>query len=173
MGPLLALGWVFFTFLLDIDDPRLEQTGVDFQWKGRPATALVYGFFGNHKLKTVFLVWRGQRVGTEYIWHDNGQLMAQRSYSQGIPDGVWKLWHEDGSAKSLKTYKMGLVDGTSWAWHGNGQISDFNLYVNGQEVTHKSWISDGTPYYNYVYQDGRKVGMKGGEFCKRLEVLKK
>jgi antitoxin component YwqK of YwqJK toxin-antitoxin module len=80
------------------------------------------------------------------------------------------MWYQDGSAKSLKTYVNGQIDGESWAWHGNGQLSDFNLFKLGEEISHKSWVFDGTPFYNYVYQNGEKVGMKGGEYCKRSEV---
>ena len=83
------------------------------------------------------------------------------------------MWYEDGSVKSLRTYIDGVIDGEMWTWHPNGNLADFNLYDHGKEITHKSWVFDGTPFYNYVYQDGKKVGMLGGEFCRPLAKIRK
>ncbi len=170
---MLAVTGALAGLLTPAYDPRLKLVGYGYQLDGQPATAMVYELYGNFKPKTFFLLWQGKYVGKEWIWYDNGQLQVERSYADGLPDGVWKMWFADGKPKSLKTYARGQIDGEVWGWHANGQVSDYNFYVNGQEITHKSWIADGTPYYNYVYQDGHKVGTKGGEFCKRLEVIKK
>ena len=179
LGKILLLGAVLLTCAglairkIDADDPSLKLVGYDLEYRNEPATGIVYSLFLNWHPKQLYFLWQGKRVGKEFIWYDNGNLMAVYSYGDGLPDGDWKMWHEDGSVKSLKRYDKGVIDGESWGWHANGQISDYNLYSKGEEITHKSWVFDGKPYYNYVYQNGKKIGLIGGEFCKRLEILKK
>lgn len=171
----VGAGIVLSSLLVHADDPRLRLVSYDYEWKDRPANAIVYSLYDNHRPKEFFVLWQGKKLGTEYIWYDNGQLMAERPHSKGLPHGAWKMWYEDGSAKSLKTYELGAIVGDAWSWHPNGQVGTFNRYAGGseREETHKAWIPDGTVYYNYVYQNGHKVGVKGGEFCKRLEIIKK
>ncbi len=169
----LLLGLGGSRFFIAEQDPELIFVGPGYRYKNHPATGIVYELYGNHRIKHLFFLWQGALLGTEYAWYDTGALMAVRSYKDGLPHGVWKMWYEDGSAKSWKPYLDGEVEGEVWGWHPNGQVSDFNFYQAGRELTHKSWVSDGTPYYNYVYQDGKKLGLKGGDFCKRLEVIKK
>jgi antitoxin component YwqK of YwqJK toxin-antitoxin module len=168
-------GAVLASFLVHVDDPRLKLVTYDYEWEGRPANAIVYSFYTNHRPKEFFILWQGKKRGTEYIWYDNGQLMTERPHAEGLPHGDWKMWYENGAAKSLKTYELGRIVGEAWSWHPNGQIGTYNRYAGTgeREDTHKAWIPDGTVYYNYVYQNGHKVGVKGGEFCKRLEIIKK
>lgn len=105
-------------------------------------------------------------MGVERQWYVEGGLWSEDEYKNGLPDGEWRMWYPDGRVKHLAHYVRGERHGKSYGWHPNGQLSDFNLHVHGQEISHKAWISDGTPFYNYVYQDGIKVGIKGGDFCK-------
>lgn len=160
-------------FVVDRSNPSFVPVGYEYHYKGSPFSGIAYSLFPSHQPQHVLMIWKGKRVGVELVWYDNGALMASRPYKNGLPHGPWKQWYENGKVKSLKNYVNGVVDGETWAWHSNGQIAEFNLYDQDTEIAHKSWISDGIPFYNYVYQDGEKVGMKGGEFCKRLEVIKK
>lgn len=177
IAALIVLGTVavLSSKVVHADDPRLRLVSYDYEWEGRPANAIVYSLYGNHRFKEFFVLWQGKKLGTEYIWYDNGQLMAERPHVNGLPHGAWKMWYEDGAPKSIKTYDQGAVIGEAWSWHPNGQVATFNRYAGKgeREETHKAWIFDGTVFYNYVYQNGHKVGVKGGEFCKRLEIIKK
>ncbi len=157
-------------FLLN-ETHRLEQTGYGYSQKGKPFSGILLDTYENGRPKHFQMLWQGKFFATEYIWYPDGQRMAERPHKDGLPHGDWKMWYPDGSVKSLRHYKEGQITGEMWGWHSNGQVSDFNLYENGQEISHKSWIADGTPYYNYVYYQGKKVGMKGGEFCKPLQKI--
>lgn len=155
-------------------DPSLALHGNEVYRDGSPFSGVVYRFHTTGYPARIYLVWQGKRWGTERIWYDNGNLMLERPHRDGIPDGYWRQWYRDGKVKSLKQYKAGRVVGEVWGWHANGQVSDYNRYdQDGQELSHKSWIADGTPYYNYVYQNGRKVGLTGGRFCKRLNKIQR
>ncbi|WP_141732758.1 toxin-antitoxin system YwqK family antitoxin [Oligoflexus tunisiensis] len=169
-----ALGALCFSpLVVDRSHPAFVPVGYEYHYKGRPFSGIAYSLFPSYQPQHALMVWQGKRIGVELVWYDNGALMASRPYQDGLPHGPWKQWYADGKVKSLKNYIHGVVDGETWAWHANGRLAEFNLYEKEQELAHKSWVADGVPFYNYVYQAGEKVGMKGGEFCKRLEVIKK
>lgn len=153
-------------------NPRLKPFGYQRHFEGKPFTGVSYSLHTNGKLRRIMMFWQGRKVATERIWYDNGQLMVERPYREGKAHGSWKQWYDNGAVKSFKNYRHGVIDGEVWAWHANGQLSDFNLYDNGREIAHKSWIADGKPFYNYVYQDGHKIGIKGGDYCKRLDKIR-
>jgi len=167
---LLGIACKFFT--VKEFDSRLVTSGEDTTFVGHPFTGIAYSLYRDYRPQHVQFFFRGKQIGTEYLWYPDGTIMAERPYKSGKPHGRWKMWYEDGSVRSLRTYVDGVIDGEMWGWHANGQVSDFNVYDHGKEITHKSWISDGTPFYNYVYQDSKRVGMFGGDYCKRLGNLK-
>ena len=55
-------------------------------------------------------------------WHENGQLMRDWQYKDGIANGVSKEWHENGQLRVETTYKDGKKDGVSKMWFENGQL---------------------------------------------------
>lgn len=166
--PIISSGAPWF---LHNEAHLLEQTGYGYNYQAKPFTGVLLDTYENWRPKHLQILWKGKFFATEYLWYPDGQQMAVRPHKNGLPEGPWKMWYPDGAVKSLRHYKDGQITGEMWGWHPNGQVSDFNLYENGQEISHKSWIADGTPYYNYVYYQGKKVGMKGGEFCKPLQKI--
>jgi antitoxin component YwqK of YwqJK toxin-antitoxin module len=169
----VTIGLLHDGIFVDESDRRLSITIEKSLLDGHLFTGAAYSLYTDHRPHHLQWFWRGKIVGTEYLWYPNGGLMAVRPYLAGLPQGQWKMWYEDGKVKSLRVYVNGVIDGEMWAWHPNGRVADFNVYNHGHELTHKSWISDGVPYYNYVYQDGVKVGMLGGDFCKKLAAIRK
>ena len=77
-----------------------------------------------------------------------------------------KLWYRDGKVQALKNYVNGLADGEFWGWHHNGEVSDYHVFKAGKQTIYKSFISDGKPFYNFVFDGNKTVGLKAGSFCK-------
>jgi hypothetical protein len=171
MGALVALGLSYGGHVVRESDRAFTSVGLEGRYRDRPFSGVVYARHSTGWPSHLTWFWRGVRVGVERLWYDDGAPMAERPYRNGKPHGAWRQWYQDGSPKSLKTYDDGVIDGEVWDWHANGVVADFDLYERGREITHKSWVADGTPHYNYVYQNGRKVGIRGGSFCKRLSTL--
>ncbi len=167
---LLLGGGVFFSsfFLLNVKNLHLNTSLDHTTLNGKIFSGVVYSLYEDYWPQQIQFYWRGKIVGTEYLWYPKGKIMAIRPYHNSLPHGQWKMWYEDGRVKSLRTYVDGVIDGELWGWHENGQVSDFGFYKLGKEVTYKSWISDGTPFYNYVHLNSSRIGMFGGEYCKRL-----
>lgn len=173
LGALLfcTVGFLRTQVVVEESDARLALSGYGSVLSGKPFTGIAYSRYRHFRLQHLVFFWNGKITGTEYLWYPNGTVMAERPHRAGLPHGQWKMWYEDGSVKSLRNYVDGVIDGEMWGWHDNGQVSDFNVYDKGKEITHKSWVADGTPFYNYVYQDGHKVGMRGGDYCKPLKSI--
>lgn len=164
-------GFVFAFFVVNEADSNFRTSGFDYLYRDRLFTGVLYRPNKDYSLGMIAFFWNGRRTGTERFWYDNGAAFSVQPYKDGLPHGDWKQWYPNGKVKSFRHYEHGKIDGESWGWHENGQVSDFNVNVQGKEVTHKSWISDGTPFYNYVAFAGERIGMRGGEFCKRLSVI--
>lgn len=163
----------FYYVVIEESDRDFTHIGYGYQYKGRPFTGVLYRMHKDDSLAMIAFFWKGHREGTERFWYDNGAVFSVQPYKDGLPHGDWKQWYANGRVKSLRHYERGNIDGESWGWHENGQVSDFNVNINDKEVTHKSWVSDGTPFYNYVARNEERVGMRGGEFCKRLAAIVK
>lgn len=166
---LAAVLWAAFSvFTVRSSDPRITMAVDTARVSGRKFTGIAYDFYPNRYPSYLGLFWNGKKTGTEYQWYPDGGLWVQDEFRDGVPHGESKIWYPDGKVKRLAHFDRGERTGEYFGWHPNGQLSDYNFYEGKREVTHKSWISDGVPFYNYVYQNGRKVGMRGGDFCKLL-----
>lgn len=170
---LIAFGMRHSHFAVHAFDRDLAKVGYSYHYRNKLFSGFAYEWHTTGHLKYFALIWRGRKIWTERHWYDDGAPMEIRPHRNGLPHGAWRAWYQDGSVKSYRFYKNGVIDGEAWAWHPNGQLSDYDYYEDGTELAHKSWISDGTPFYNYVYQDGKRVGIVGGEYCKRLSTLKR
>ena len=91
--------------------------------------------------------------------------------ADAAPGFVWRLQTDEGNATGIPVaqYAEAVKDAKALGLpaSANGNVAQFTAFEDGQETAHKSWIADGTPFYNYVHRDGRRVGVQGGEFCKR------
>ena len=113
-------------------------------------------------------IYRPQLAAFHTLLHeyDSGNLWIEREYSKGLPHGEWRQWFESGKVKSLGQFTNGESDGEFWSWYDNGQLAEYNVIKAGQDITQKTFIKDGAIYNNYVYHNGNRVGVVGGEFCK-------
>lgn len=168
MTLLTAVGFVASTFMVRATNNGLSISGYQTLYQGQPFSGVLFDFYENHQVRLVTFFWKGLREGIAYDWYDNGVMLRSQAYLHGQQHGITRMWYPNGQSKYWGQFDHDLPDGEIWGWHPNGRVSDYNLFRQGKEITHKSWISDGKPYYNYVYQDGKKLGIRGGEFCKIL-----
>ncbi len=148
-------------------DPNFKHVAYEVHFHGKPYTGVAYERHPNGRLGRLGLLWKGRQVLKEYQWHSNGNRLAESTYDlQGRRQGDWMMWHPDGKPKSLTHYINDRRHGEQWAWHPNGTLVEYNVHEEDRTITHKTWIFDGTPFYNYVYQDGAAIGVKGGDFCR-------
>jgi antitoxin component YwqK of YwqJK toxin-antitoxin module len=118
-----------------------------------------------------------------YKWHENGQLLGEESYVNGIIDGPAyqyyldgqinleiiyknghkyksKHWFEDGQLSFEYHYKGGVHHGLSRIWYPNGQLWHEHYYING--VIHglyHVWHENGQLKAEHNYNEGVKTSI--------------
>jgi hypothetical protein len=152
--------------------PDLQVIPFGYQYQHRPLTGIVYEFYRGHGLAKITVLFRGKRHGPEIHWYDNGQRWIERHYRDGLETGIHRAWYPDGSVKFLKSFSNeGVPHGEFYAWHSNGRLAEYTRFVNGQEIATKSWTGGGKPFYNYIWRNGKRVGLQGDTYCEPRKVV--
>jgi len=105
------------------------------------------------------------RTGIEKVkyegYHKNGQKEEERTYKDGIEDGLRTTWYWDGRKRSEGTYKDGKRDGKWTEWSGGETFTGESpespdaifrpyhkrfekTYKDGKRISSKKWNEDGT-----------------------------
>lgn len=161
-----ALALAAGAFSARFDDPAFALVHGDTRWRGRPFTGVAYEPHRWNQLYRLAFFLGGRQVLKELHWYPSGARWIENDFAGGLPHGLFRMWFEDGKAQALARYDRGERHGESWGWHRSGRVTHYARYERGRELAFKTWTFDGKPYFNYVYQDGRKVGVQGGDFCK-------
>lgn len=175
LSTLLVLG---FTFAFIIYNHVVEFGSVGFRYipwdttvDKKPFSGITYKFHANswHLYKIQFF-WEGRQEMTEHRWFANSIKWQELEFKNGLRHGVHKGWYNTGKVQFYKTYVDDKVHGEFWGWHPNGEVSDYHVFHHGEQIVYKSFIGDGKPYFNYVYRNGKRVGLQGGDYCKSKQV---
>lgn len=67
-------------------------------------------------------------------FHKNGKQSAEATYTNGIPQGMFRQWYENGQLKTEVNLVNGQMDGLLRMWQEDGQLTAETVYVNGKEV---------------------------------------
>ncbi|UTW61094.1 toxin-antitoxin system YwqK family antitoxin [bacterium SCSIO 12741] len=124
--------------------------------KNRVKSKLVNGSYKN-----------GERNGT-WTYSKKGKVLAEFSYSKGIPDGSYSLYFEDGSLREKGTFKKGVKEGVCKAYYPDGNLKSERNFKNGKQnekqsqyyttgQLHSTWfVENGRPHgvYNQYNEDG-------------------
>lgn len=153
--------------IVDEADQNFRKVAGTLQRFHFPFTGIVYSTYSDASLRRFATYWMGNKFGEELYWHPNGNRWIERHYSNGVPDGFQYSWYPNSAPNYRKEYDHGTPVGELWSWFETGNIASYVRYENGKSVTYKTWTFDGKPYYNYVWQDGQRVGIVGGDFCKK------
>ena len=63
--------------------------------------------------------------------YSDGQLMSERTYKDGKPDGLAKSWSENGQLKYKSTIKNGKLEGPFEVYYENGQLESKRIWKDG------------------------------------------
>jgi antitoxin component YwqK of YwqJK toxin-antitoxin module len=65
---------------------------------------------------------------------DNGQIINEEHYENGIPQGKWREWYDTGETKFIGAFKNGINDGVWTQWYRDGKVQRKLTFKNGQLV---------------------------------------
>lgn len=65
---------------------------------------------------------------------DNGQVINEEHYKNGIANGTWREWYDTGEKKFIGAFKNGINDGVWTQWYRDGKVQRKLTFKNGQLV---------------------------------------
>ena len=77
-------------------------------------------------------------------WDENGLKESEVTYKDGKLDGLSIRWYENGQKEYERTIKDGKYDGLWTEWYNNGQKKREASYKEGFEISEKRWNEDGS-----------------------------
>jgi antitoxin component YwqK of YwqJK toxin-antitoxin module len=96
--------------------------------------------------------------GKNYVWDEQGHLVALILYQNGLLDGAATYYYTDGRIKKVVPYCKGAREGTSVSYFEDGQVQKEADYKEGkrQGIT-KVWRRGHLLQYQEIYQSGKLV----------------
>ena len=120
------------------------------------------------------------KTETKIEYWDNGNVLSQVHYLDGIRDGSCRYYYKNGTLMSEGFYKNGKMIGIWMSYHDNGQLESHGTYKytesgvysrkdgvwkyyydNGQLQT-ESIIKDGVEELKFYDRDGEILPMEDG-----------
>ena len=86
----------------------------------------------------------GELHGTMKLYHENGQLQVEVSFTNGIQDDGEIISYHDNGFKARQVIRLkGSFNGAFTEWHKNGQPKISGTYKNNKSNIHKEWDQEG------------------------------
>jgi len=87
---------------------------------------------------------KGELHGITNLYHENGQLKVELSYTNGIQDEGEIISYHDNGIKARQVIRLkGNLNGAFSEWHKNGQLKLEGIYNNGNPTIIKQWSEEG------------------------------
>ena len=99
--------------------------------------------------------------GKWLFWNQDGLLIEEVEFSNGIRDGITKYFSANGKKSAEILYQEGTPWNGEWVkWYSNGTEKELGNYVNGKkEGPWKGWYENGQKYYVIYYQNNLMHGV--------------
>ena len=95
------------------------------------------------------------------FWNDNGLLIEQVEFYNGLRDGVTKYFSADGKQNAKISYRQDVPWNGEWVkWFSDGSKKEFGNYVDGtKNGPWRGWYENGQKKYVLHYQNTMKHGI--------------
>ena len=107
---------------LEADYQAFNEDGpqTTYTFDNKKITGILVDKFGNYE----GVVINGFPQSMHRRFFENGQLMNESEYKNGMRNGLFKIWYENGNTKQESILKNGFKDGPCKTWYANGQIKE-------------------------------------------------
>lgn len=96
-----------------------------------------YKLWKNGKLLSERSFKNGMPDGISRGWFDNGQMMYEGKNLNGKENGKWKHWYVDGKQNMEANFVNGTLNGSLKRWFENGFLAYERIYDNGEMIEEK------------------------------------
>ena len=108
----------------------------------------------------------GREDDTWRKYYETGELMEERSYTQGKKTGDYLALWPNGNRKLHYRFKDDEYEGTCREWNESGRLVQEMNYVKGhEEGSQKMYYDNGKIRSNYTIIAGRRYGLLGTKNC--------
>ncbi|MBI9057881.1 MAG: toxin-antitoxin system YwqK family antitoxin [Labilibaculum sp.] len=99
------------------------------------------------------------RFGNWFIYYKNGQRRTEKSYKNGMREGLFKEWYPNGQIMIEAFFEHGLFKGKCTSWYENGQIMELSYFANGdKDGISMQYYENGNLKEKGNYKKGIKIG---------------
>jgi antitoxin component YwqK of YwqJK toxin-antitoxin module len=100
------------------------------------------------------ITWQGKPfTGIAYEKTDDGQIISERTYIEGLEDGPERTWYLDGQLESESGNKWNRAHGYYKEWYESGQLKAEGLMELGSLIWRKEWDEEGNQTLEYKIED--------------------
>lgn len=93
---------------------------------------LMFEYFENEK---------GEKIRYFRHWFENGQIMAETWYENGLAEGISRQWSENGKLLMYAELHKGKLHGHFQCWWDDGVIKEEGVYVEDKRQIGYRWYS--------------------------------
>ena len=103
-------------------------------------------------------------ISYEKSWHKNGRKFVERTWKNGLEEGLEQHWYENGQKFAERTWKNGKLDGLEQHWYKNGQKWIEINWKNGKrDGLERCWRENEQKYIERIWKNGVEIEQLMGE----------
>jgi antitoxin component YwqK of YwqJK toxin-antitoxin module len=88
---------------------------------------------------------RKEKNGISRHWYENGQLMSEANYCNGLAEGILRQWTESGQLIRYSESSIGKLQGRYQSWWDDGILKEDGYYVDDKRQIGYRWFkTDGS-----------------------------
>lgn len=130
---------------------------------------IIVFFYSNIRKKVYFKLFhksgviahynKNGRLEGEYYEYDNGCLISEGNFRNGLYDGWITHYYTSGRIKSRSFYKSNKIDSIAFEFYPNGKIQNKKSYVNGKcDGIGISYYQDGRVEHTWYAKNNKSEG---------------
>jgi antitoxin component YwqK of YwqJK toxin-antitoxin module len=101
-----------------------------------------------------FMTWKEEPfTGIGFEATDDGHIISETTYANGIEDGPERSWYWNGQLESEGANKGNRPHGFFKEWHESGKLKAEGLIELGSLIWRKEWDEEGNLVYDFKIED--------------------
>ncbi len=123
------------TVMINYPDSVIKAKILNTQKDFKVDDELIYYWYNDNKIGSNRGGFIGKPLhGTYIVCTNDGVLIKQGEFENGLKTGKWKTWYLSGELRSIETYKSGLKNDIHYYYSEEGEILKEIKFKNGKTV---------------------------------------
>lgn len=128
-----------------VASPGAGDIKLFYDQNGKLYTGKYLTYHENGNINAELSISNGKIVGSAKFYYESGELMELGQYINGQKEGEWVKYNKSGKITSIAVFREGEKDGTWLIYDNEGKQKLFEMhYKSGNRIgTWKQWDVDG------------------------------